>query len=332
MRILKIIFLYLLLVLSQVFIFALLAAVLLIPVAYLIPSLENYETYSYLVFLLEIEGILLSGVRNTLPTVYRGTDITRRMVLLGAFLLSIPAAAFSRSIKDSLYYSVVISTPEQTGRELPFHKKLLKKFEMLFFRRESELRKLQRKLARIKEKIDKLGKQLTFLSIDVVNSTSMKRDEDPASVEYYFNQYNSFVKERLNRHRAVKTSWTPDGVMSCFGDFESAFLAAKEIIEELPRLNNSLQQFKHDFVVRCGINSGFIYFDDMLSLQEMAGHSIDLAGHFQKYAAPNSIYANKTSIPLHLLASFKTVEEDIDGCRVMAWHPERFYDGEKPEK
>jgi hypothetical protein len=42
---------------------------------------------------------------------------------------------------------------------------------------------------------------------------------------------------------------------------------------------------KTDFSVRCGVNAGFVYFDETTPLE--ADRVIDVAGHMQKYADPS---------------------------------------------
>jgi hypothetical protein len=60
-----------------------------------------------------------------------------------------------------------------------------------------------------------------------------------------------------------------------------------------------------------------VYFDESLPLEEMSDHVIDVAGHMQKYAAPNSIYISKNIIkPLEETSQFVPISKVVDGYEV----------------
>jgi hypothetical protein len=74
---------------------------------------------------------------------------------------------------------------------------------------------------------------------------------------------------------------------------------------------------KRDFVVRCGINAGYVYFDESIPLEEMSDRAIDIAGHMQKHAPPNSICIAKPAIePLEDRTGFVQTTKIVDGYEV----------------
>ena len=81
---------------------------------------------------------------------------------------------------------------------------------------------LLKDFAHIKKELEKIGRDLAFLSIDVVDSTGMKQGEDPETVEFDFLEYHNFVEAKFKDHGFIKASWTPDGVMACFNTIEEA--------------------------------------------------------------------------------------------------------------
>ena len=53
---------------------------------------------------------------------------------------------------------------------------------------------------------------------------------------------------------------------------------------------------------RCGVNAGYVHFDEATPMEAMSDRVIDIAGHMQKYAEPNTVaVARKLSAILHTL-------------------------------
>jgi class 3 adenylate cyclase len=174
--------------------------------------------------------------------------------------------------------------------------------------------------AETKKKLDTFGREVAFLAIDVVGSVGMKAGEDPASVQYDFEEYRKLV-ERIFRARGVlKTAWTPDGVMACFAHVEDACQSGKDVIKSLKVFNRDVKVSKADFSVRCGVNAGLVYFDDTTPLETISDRVIDVAGHMQKHAEPNTVLvARKIIEPLRQLDEFTHTTQVIDGYEASVW-------------
>lgn len=165
-----------------------------------------------------------------------------------------------------------------------------------------------------------MGRDLAFLSIDVVDSTGMKQDEEKASAEHDFMEYKRLVDSKLTSNGAMKSAWTPDGVMSCFPTIDTAVRAAREVIQGLDAFNKNVKTMRQDFRVRCGINHGFVYFDESVPMEEMTDRVIDIAGHMQKYAPPNTICVAKPSVePMQEREGFAPAGKVVDGYEVYVW-------------
>src|SRR4030095_3512961 len=96
--------------------------------------------------------------------------------------------------------------------------------------------------------------------------------------------------------------WTPDGVMACFAHVEDACQSGKDVIKSLKVFNSEVKLSKADFSVRCGVNAGLVYFDDSTPLERISDRVIDVAGHMQKNAEPNTVLvARKILEPLRAL-------------------------------
>ncbi|HXT01614.1 MAG TPA: hypothetical protein VN915_13140 [Elusimicrobiota bacterium] len=174
--------------------------------------------------------------------------------------------------------------------------------------------------AQAKRILDEQKKEVTFLAVDVVNSTGMKHGEDPALAERDFRHYRKFVESCIGKHGALKSAWTPDGVMICFSSLEDAVLSGQDLIRGLEKFNREVKAIKADFAVRCGINSGTVLFDDKVRMEEMSDGCIDLAGHMQKYAEPGTIYASRSVVEGRGEAlGFRPNGKTVDDCAVYAW-------------
>ena len=174
--------------------------------------------------------------------------------------------------------------------------------------------------AETKKKLDTFGREVAFLAVDVVGSANMKAGEDPSTVQYDFEEYRKLV-ERIFRARGVlKSAWTPDGVMACFAHVEDACQAGKDVIKSLKHFNRDVKVSKADFAVRCGVNAGLVYFDDATPLETISDRVIDVAGHMQKHAEPNTVLvARKIIEPLRQLEEFTHTTQVVDGYEASVW-------------
>ena len=110
--------------------------------------------------------------------------------------------------------------------------------------------------------------------------------------------------------------------MACFNNINDAVQAAQSIINGLDYFNKNVKAMRHDFKVRCGINSGFVYYDDSVPLEHYSDRTIDIAGHMQKYASPNTIFIAKQIIkPVKRNLEFVPTERVVDGLEVCEWAP-----------
>ena len=177
--------------------------------------------------------------------------------------------------------------------------------------------------AETKRKLSGMGRELAFLSIDIVDSTKMKIGEDQETIEYDFKQYKTFVDEILKANGVIKVAWTPDGIMACFSNIDTAVKTGKDVIRGLRRFNGELKLMKSDFRVRCGVNSGFVYMDDEVPLEDVSDRVIDIAGHMQKHAEPMTVSIAKIVVePLTDRAGFLETPKIVDGYQVYAWRGE----------
>lgn len=184
----------------------------------------------------------------------------------------------------------------------------------------SEREQVLKVYAQAKKILEGQKRTVAFLAADVVDAQSMKRGEEPAIAERDFRRYRELVEGILERRGALKTAWTPDGVMICFASLEDAVGAGQDLIRVLPDFNRSVKSMKADFAVRCGVNSGEVLYDEATPMEQMSDKSIDLTGHLQKYAPPGTIYAARGVLGERGAAlGFAPVDKTVDGLDVSAW-------------
>jgi class 3 adenylate cyclase len=148
----------------------------------------------------------------------------------------------------------------------------------------------------------------------------MKDGEDSSVVQHDFSRFRQMVEQVMKARGAMKSAWTPDGAMICFADIEAAVQAGKDIILRLEDFNRSTKLMRREFAVRCGVNAGFVHFDPAAPLETISDRVIDIAGHMQKHAAPNTVaVARKVIEPLRDLRGFETTEQVVDGYEVSRW-------------
>ncbi len=169
---------------------------------------------------------------------------------------------------------------------------------------------------------DQERKRCTFLSIDVVGSTKMKESERELPVTITFQAYMKMLEGIFEKHSAWKQSWTPDGVMVCFLDVESGVAAAQEILRELRVFNRTENLLRSRISVRCGLNEGEVAIFEDSKLEKIAHRVIDITGHMQKYAKPDTLWLSKeVREQLADSTGFKPAGKQVDGLDAFEWSP-----------
>jgi class 3 adenylate cyclase len=292
----------------------------------LVPYLDHADSYGYIRSAISAEKSSTRIVKSYIPTKVSGTDITRWIVVAAAFFLS---GAFGRSsgrLQGKAQYLkfkkniAVWKEQMQLSDNAIVLTPLNRKLEELKHAKTRDREQLLREFVETKKQLDAMGRDLAFLAVDVVDSTGLKQGEERGSVEHDFKEYKRFVERAFVSHGCLKSTWTPDGVMAAFNSVDAAVRAAREVITGLDNFNRSVKSMRRDFAVRCGVNSGFVYFDESRPLEEVSDRVIDIAGHMQKNARPNTVCVAKPTIePLNERNGFEPAGRMVDGYEVYEW-------------
>jgi class 3 adenylate cyclase len=277
---------------------------------------------------LTAEQGITQWVKDVAPTVFGGKDITRWLAVAAAVLFS---AFFGRSSRRFMGRSKYLAyrlnfeswkAKAQVSDNAVILSPLHRTLDEMKTAKRKDRERLLKDFAHAKQRLDAMHQKLAFLAVDVVDSTGMKAGEDAPVVEMDFRRYRRFVETIFSQRGCMKSAWTPDGVMACFQNPTAAAGAARDIIGGLPRFNREVKQIRKDFSVRCGINAGKVYYDDSLALEELSDHVLDVAGHMQKHAAPNTICAAKPAME-PVIQGFEPSGRVIDGHEVYVWETRR---------
>lgn len=312
--------------------YALLVLFLIYILAFARPYLGHLESYPYLVKTLNVEKTITDSartqIRKVAPTTIAGYDFTRFLIII----LIIIALNQVNGLRTKLHlrsayekceeeFEKIIKTThlDEHTKEISELKHDLDELQHAKGRRRKEL---ILHFMEVKGKLEDYEHVLAFLSIDVVGSTAMKKTENPMVISADFYRYNEMADKILKENNVVKAAKTPDGIMAAFSSTDQAVSAAQQLISELDHFNKFVKKMQTDFQVRCGINSGMIYFDPDEPLEHISDRVIDIAGHMQKEAEPNTINIAKSAIaPLEKTGGFTSSEKVIDEQVVYTWKP-----------
>ncbi len=296
----------------------------------LIPLITSYlddaESYKYLKSAITAEKMLRTVIKENIPTKIGGKDMSRWIMVIGFFILSGTFSRIGERANDKAEYLKFVNSINLWKQKMNLSDNAIilsplnRKLEELKAAKKKDREQLLKEFIETKRKLDEMGRDLAFLAIDIVDSTGMKQDEEKAIIEHDFKEYKRFIERIFTKHGYLKSAWTPDGVMSCFNSVDAAVTAAREVINGLEDFNQNTKSMRRDFIVRCGINSGFVYFDESIPLEEISDRVIDIAGHMQKNAKPNTVCVAKPAIePLHERTGFEPAGRVVDGYEVYEW-------------
>jgi len=161
-----------------------------------------------------------------------------------------------------------------------------------------------------------------FLSIDVAGSTRMKESEEDLPVTITFRAYMNMLEEIFLQHDAWKEAWTPDGVMVCFQQLDQAVAAAQSVLHRLRKFNRTENLLKTRISVRCGVNEGRVPIFEDTKLEKLAHQVLDLTGHLQKHANPNTLWlSDEAWKQLKDRSGFMPTDQNVDGYKIFQWSP-----------
>jgi class 3 adenylate cyclase len=309
---------------------AALLVIILMILPYPLRYVEDAEKYEYVQKAVDLGSTarerLGTKIQEYVPTRIAGEDRTLWFLVGGFLVVEILAARVGGAFGARADYLKLKQKVESWEKDMGLSKDsavtstLNAKLSALKDGTKEDREELLKIFAETKRKLSGMGRELAFLSIDIVDSTKMKIGEEQETVEYDFKQYKTFVDDILKANGVIKVAWTPDGIMACFSNIDTAVKTGKDVIRGLRHFNSEVKLMKSDFRVRCGVNSGYVYMDDDVPLEEVSDRVIDIAGHMQKHAEPMTVSVAKTVVePMTDRQGFQETPKIVDGYQVYAW-------------
>ncbi len=258
-------------------------------------------------------GLELGGSLLSFPLVFGSTDFLPLALGVLIFVAQLSVCTGLEQLEDALRRIIERKAPVAAGAFQPTQQQLLTPASM-------SRMSLLREYAVAKRMLSEAQREMAFLSVDVVGSTKMKLGEDKITIEHAFAEYKKFLQRIFHECKVHKVAWTPDGVMTCFPSVDDAAAAGRKIITDLEWFNRDVHQLRGKFHVRCGLNAGVVLVPEEKPLEEISDHTIDVAGHLQKDAAPDSLWISDDAHSLLTERSgFSKLDTQVDGHQVYAW-------------
>lgn len=129
------------------------------------------------------------------------------------------------------------------------------------------------------------SQEVTAVSVDVVDSTRLKQDQDKVAVTYTFQQYFQYVQNLARRWGGQVKDAAGDGMMCIFPSADQAVTCAREIQTNLPGFNRRHNRLSGPFTVRIGLNTGKVLARDLQDYRmtrNLYDYTLDLSGKVQK--------------------------------------------------
>lgn len=173
----------------------------------------------------------------------------------------------------------------------------------------------------IQQALEQHKQHRAFLSLDVVNSTSMKAGVDPLVVEHSFGQFRAWVEGIIRAHGGEMQSAAGDGMMCVFPDEASALRSAREMQGSIEGFNGARNRLGVPFRIRCGITAGTVALEPGTPIGHLNSPVLDRAATLQKRAEPGDIVVGGevAAAALVELGGVAVLPELVNGERAFSW-------------
>lgn len=152
---------------------------------------------------------------------------------------------------------------------------------------------LRRLLFALQQQLEEQQQDRAFLSVDVVESTVMKRAAPALAVEHSFEEYRAWVEETARACGGVDQVAAGDGAMCMFPSPRQALEAARRLQAGVAAFNRDRNLLADPFRIRWGISAGAVALDPDRPLGHLQSPVLDRAAALQKRAAPGGIVVSE---------------------------------------
>lgn len=173
----------------------------------------------------------------------------------------------------------------------------------------------------LQSKLHGQKRRLAFLSVDVSDSTDMKRGQEELLVEHSFSRYAKWVADVARKHGGEVQAAAGDGVMCAFPTERDALHAARELHEGLTDFNAEHNRLPVPFRIRCGLSAGEVPWEPGTPIGLLQSPVIDRAAAMQKVAAPGTIVMSEEVVNAagDVLGEVSDMPDLVEGTRASVW-------------
>jgi class 3 adenylate cyclase len=175
-----------------------------------------------------------------------------------------------------------------------------------------DLEALKRQYEEEKRRYRELGEQIqrkyerevTAVSVDVVQSRESKERGTPVDAQLTYDAYHQWVDKKLEQYGwkpddlRDRRVWAGDGLMALWVNPDEAVAWARELLDTLTTFNARSNRLPRPVQIRIGIHTGKALPPGALALGNVASSTFDVAGHLQKWAAPNTVRISEATYEL----------------------------------
>jgi len=155
--------------------------------------------------------------------------------------------------------------------------------------------RMEEKLERDREIAERFELYGSFLDVDVIDSYGLKsEDEGPARVIVSFERFRSYVRRLVEEFEGLVFNSNGDELMCFFDNPYQAVRAGSAILERLDEFNRGENLLQSPFRFRLGVHTGTSLVDR--ERRVAYSHVLDVAGHMQKSARPNSMLISQDTM------------------------------------
>ena len=138
----------------------------------------------------------------------------------------------------------------------------------------------------------------TFVSVDVVGSTTMKTGQNEQDIIYTFLAYHKLVSELAYTHHGEVASISGDGIMCRFQRPEDAATLAQNILVQLADFNKKQNHLTQPLTLRVGVHTGEVFESESMGSGQIISKTLDIAAKLQQGAEANHARFSEATVSL----------------------------------
>lgn len=186
-------------------------AVILLPLV--TPYFRNAAAYPWIEGIEAFDARIIRWVKSVVPTNFKGYELARWFVVGGILFARTWVDVLRRKVTTAIYRTAVqrdfeeLQSAAPAGADARLLAPVKEKMKTMDAGNAKSRAELLKVMADAKRQLESMGRDLAFLSIDVVDSTKMKVGEDKTYIEHDFREYKKVVDSKLRGNGALKAAW-----------------------------------------------------------------------------------------------------------------------------